>query len=777
MFNRANKTDIIGKTKSKNAKAKQQKPVKKAGVEPQLYLKIGLAVLLFVVTILVGAQRYISAQEQMSVGDVVSEDIVANKRIFYENEEETRLSREELRKNFKPIFDMHTEVKDKAVERVNSVFNALDKIGTSDISSERTYMEFLNSSAVPISRAAFSNLAAFYLYNDYKSKVMKLLDYFYSHGITSKQDLTDRVFKLMNNGVKVMKRSDTEVTEYSVEKGELFFMDELRSSVKSIISQRYALRADKINALNELILRLLDENLFYNDKETDRRLSAALEKVEPVMNIIEKGGVILRKGERVSEQRLELINKLYSGMRMYNIKLFVIDLIFFSIFFVFAILYLDRYFPELFQDYKKYLLIAIEYFFILGFAFVMKYYILPGLLDNEAAENTSIILLVWVPIAAIINTLLLDKKIAGLFSALCSFAAVFIFSASVIELSFLIAASLSVVIITDEISRRNEILFAGLVSGAIMALGVSIIGVINETELRVIAVQVLFALLVGTVQSTLSTGLLSVLEAFLDTATIFRLLELSDLNSPLLREMQMRAPGTYHHSITVSNYVESACGEIGANSLLARVGAYYHDIGKINNPDYYVENKGTMVNKHKNLKPSLSASVIKNHVKNGIELGKVAGLPRAVINFIPEHHGKTTIRYFYNRALQEGGLVDKESYTYPGPVPRSKETAVLMIADSVEAAARSIQKPTADKISDLINDIINDRLKEAQLDRSGLTIGDLAAIKRSLVKSIMIAYHDRMKYPSELEVSGREKESAKLAEEKKNRKEAAEQEK
>ncbi len=252
----------------------------------------------------------------------------------------------------------------------------------------------------------------------------------------------------------------------------------------------------------------------------------------------------------------------------------------------------------------------------------------------------------------------------------------------------------------------------------------------------------------GFLSGILSIGFLPLFENILNSATVFRLMELSDLNSPILKKMLAQAPGTFTHSISVANLAETAAKEIGAYSLLARVGGYYHDIGKIDQPSYFSENQKS-TNKHDDLKPSLSASIIKSHVRMGGEKAKELGLPPEVIRIIYEHHGSSLIKWFYTKAVDaEGsGEVGKEDYCYAGPLPSSKEAAVVMLADAVEAASRSLEKPSSSRIEKLAVEIIMDRFKNGQLKNAPITFKDLEIIKKTFIQILAGYFHSRIEYP------------------------------
>jgi putative nucleotidyltransferase with HDIG domain len=236
------------------------------------------------------------------------------------------------------------------------------------------------------------------------------------------------------------------------------------------------------------------------------------------------------------------------------------------------------------------------------------------------------------------------------------------------------------------------------------------------------------------------------MEQALNVPTRFRLMELSDLNAPMLKRLLTVAPGTYAHSVQVAHLAESAAREVGADPLLARVGAYYHDIGKIEQPEYFVENQSGY-NKHDEINPRLSATVIRSHVKLGVEKARAMRLPDAVVDIIAEHHGNQLIAWFYDRAAREDPQVDPEDFSYPGAPPRGREAAIVMLADTVEAATRVLKRPTMGKLEQNVGELVMDKVQKGQLDRSGLTFRDLGLIRDSFTRILAGHYHSRIEYP------------------------------
>jgi hypothetical protein len=251
------------------------------------------------------------------------------------------------------------------------------------------------------------------------------------------------------------------------------------------------------------------------------------------------------------------------------------------------------------------------------------------------------------------------------------------------------------------------------------------------------------------------TGLLPFIEKLFDVQTDISLLELGDAAHPLLQELVRRAPGTYNHSINVASISEAAAEAIGANGLLCRVGAYFHDIGKMLKPGYFVENQSGNGNRHDSLMPAMSTLVIIAHIKDGADLARQHRLPRSIINFIEQHHGTTLVEYFFNQAAKQSEAnpdaseVDETSFRYPGPKPQTRETGVMMLADASESACRTLTDPAPARIEHLVHEIAMKRLLDGQFDECNLTLRELAIIEDTIVKSLTAVYHGRVKYPSQ----------------------------
>ena len=317
---------------------------------------------------------------------------------------------------------------------------------------------------------------------------------------------------------------------------------------------------------------------------------------------------------------------------------------------------------------------------------------------------------------------------------------------------FSLLSCLSSLAIVRKIEKRLDLVFASLVLSILQIVYMIILLVIFNESFDGLSKLIIGIAINGFLSGILTIGFLPLLETILNTTSVFRLMELSDLNTNFMQQFLVRASGTYNHSMMVAQLAEGACREIGANPLIARVGAYYHDIGKLEHPEYFVENqKG--VNKHNDINPSLSASVIKSHVRIGVEKGHQLHLPQPIIDIIAEHHGNSVISYFYNEASKKDPTLTPEDFAYPGNPPSSRESGVVMLADTVEAACRTLENPSVTRLEKFITTLIAAKVEHNQLDNCDLTFRDLSTIKKCFVQLLAGYYHSRIEYPDQKDPS------------------------
>jgi len=348
------------------------------------------------------------------------------------------------------------------------------------------------------------------------------------------------------------------------------------------------------------------------------------------------------------------------------------------------------------------------------------------------------------------------QELALLLSAAVGMIVVFSVGAGLAEFVILMAACATGVFLVSRIRSRSKLIYVGLTAGLVAMLttvGVSIVDG-HPMGWQLLADAGRFGLM-AVVAGFLMTGLLPFVETTFGVLTDISLLELGDVAHPLLQELVRRAPGTYNHSINVASIAEAAAERIGAHGLLVRVGAYFHDIGKMLKPGYFVENQGQEANRHESLMPAMSTLIIIAHVKDGANLARQHHLPTPIIDFIEQHHGTTLVEFFYQRANEQqqddpdAAEVDESTYRYPGPKPQSKEAGILMLADTVESASRVLVEPTPARIESLVHDLVMKRLLSGELDDSALSLQEVRVIEESLVKSLIAVYHGRVKYPEQ----------------------------
>lgn len=319
-----------------------------------------------------------------------------------------------------------------------------------------------------------------------------------------------------------------------------------------------------------------------------------------------------------------------------------------------------------------------------------------------------------------------------------------------------ILAGTAAIISIAHLRERRHFYTIFLYVSAAYVVGIAGFGITEGISLREFLSSSAFAVANALGCTLVVMFLLPIFESLFGVTTNFTLMELSDLNRPLLRRLVLEAPGTYHHSLMVGNLVEGVAAEVGANGLQARVGAYYHDIGKLAKPEYFFENKGDRDNKHEKLAPSMSALILGSHVKDGIELARREKLPAIVVDAIREHHGTTVMAFFYQKALEYDSRdsVNVDDFRYPGPRPRSKETALIMLADSAEAAVRSLKDPTPPRIRALVQRIFEARMNDGELDECRLTLRDIAVIRETFIQLLTGIFHARVPYPAQELIDG-----------------------
>ena len=500
-----------------------------------------------------------------------------------------------------------------------------------------------------------------------------------------------------------------------------------------------------------LIVEFMKPNIIFDRETTERRQKARQDRVPRNKGIILENERIVDANTRISGDDLQKLYSLSVALDLkameesdvdvalaYLGRLLVIGIIV-SFFFTFLLTYRT----PIFEDWRMVLLIGLVFSIEVGLAYLFT----QNLVLSEY--------LIPITVAAMVLTIMFDARI-GFMGITSIILLVGILIGNNVEFMVTSMFTSSVGIYSVRQLRRRSQLFAAifalLASSALVIVGQ---GLFKGHSWTLMGYDMMNLSIVAVLSPIITYGLIGLLEVSFGITTNLTLIELLDFQHPLLKRLQHEANGTFNHSIVVGNLAEACADAIGANSLLCRVGAYYHDLGKMVRPEYYIENQYAGENRHDTLTPVMSAKIIKNHVTEGLNLAKEYGLPSIVSDFIPMHHGTTRVEYFYRMALKEDQNVDEKQFQYPGPKPNTKETGILMICEAVEAAVRSIKEPDIMKIEDMIDKIINLRVSAGQLSECPLTMDELTRIKGTidgttgLLPVLRGIYHIRIEYPDD----------------------------
>ena len=731
-----------------------------------------IAIVLYAFTLVLVFPSYMQKITIPPIGETVEESLILKRTIKYKNREETDKLINYSKANIRPIFDMPAEIKENTISKIGEVFsfmrNSYENSISNDILIDDIYNEFSSNYNLSINKSVFSNAIISDIDLEYENKVKDTISDFLERGIISRRNLSPETIGLIqNNGIFVYKFHKSIVEEKIVPKNRVHFLEDLRMELGSIIGAKYReLNIFNMNTLSSLINAFLVDNLIYNSDKTQAEIDKVSENIEPVYTTIKAGYPILEKGERITEEKVNLLRYILNdnNFSSFNFSALIGQMFFILLLFISLGYIIFRFRISFYTNFKNYLLFCFEYIFIMTTAYICSNYISNKLIE----EYLPFYIYTFIPMFAILNSLLGAKRgISSIVTICITVLAANMTQAGIFETFSLFIGSIVVSIISKRINNRNGVLLLGFYFGVYLSV-ISLINMFLINDIRFDYMLFVLSFASGLIQAILVMIILPVCEYLLETASIFKLQELADLNNPLLRQLQMNAPGTYHHSINMANLVEIIAEEIGEDGRLACVSAYYHDIGKTENPLYFIENTNREDNIHLKLKPTLSASIVKSHVRFGVEIAKKYKLPKEVIDAIKEHHGTSLIKYFYVEAYKENPNVDISLFTYPGPRPQSKITAILMILDSIEAASRTIEIPTRENLERLIENIVNDKMAQGELNDSGLTLKDIEIIKRISFQKIIVSLHERIKYPELPEENEKDSKNAKPNNEKNN---------
>jgi putative nucleotidyltransferase with HDIG domain len=562
------------------------------------------------------------------------------------------------------------------------------------------------------------------------------------------------------------------VDEVRIDKARVALRQRLDAELKSHVNM--AANAEIVGELvGPWLENRLPETLSYDQMASIEEKAKAVARVQPVM-VEYKAGVaeLAPGGKPLGDNEIQLLQMEYDAWITHLGAREILSRSFATLGMYLALAILCGFYiyhrrPELLTDFREYatLLSAIVAAVSLGWLFSE---------DNFRAEI--IPLLIFGMTAAIAY----EKELALLLSAAIALVLSFALDQGLAQFVILVSSVAAAILLLRRIRSRTKLIYVGAFTGIVVMLTTIGVGTLvgqafgpttrfiswtrqhlapwHDTFFATLLLGAGWSGFCSLLAGILMTGLLPFVERVFDVQTDISLLELGDVQHPLLQELVRRAPGTYNHSINVASIAETAADAIGANGLLVRVGAYFHDIGKMLKPSYFVENQGPEGNRHESLQPAMSTLVIIAHVKDGADLARQHHLPQSIIDFIEQHHGTTLVEYFYRREAErlkhdpDAGDLDETTFRYPGPKPQTKEAGVLMLADVVESASRALIDPTPARIESLVHDLAMKRLLDGQYDECGLTLSELHTIEDSLVKSLTAVYHGRVKYPEHMTV-------------------------
>ena len=495
------------------------------------------------------------------------------------------------------------------------------------------------------------------------------------------------------------------------------------------------------NELLELFFNSLEPNVTFNNELTQKELESKLGNISYTRGIIEQGSRIIAKGEVVEGNKYNILRSLKTeyesqiwAQENYNWILVGYSLLV-ALALLMLLLFMRKYRYKIYENNVKVTFIFFNIIFMV---------LLTTLVVNFNIEYVYVVPLCILPLTL---KAFFDARL-GLFTHVITVLLLGFIVPNSYEYMFLqiIAGCVTILTVSELYKRANLFISVGQIT-LVYILSYFAFTIIQEGNIDDMKIEVFLTFLLGGLATLFVQPLIYVYEKIFGMVSDMSLLELSDTNSKLLKELAEKAPGTFHHSLNVANLAEAAANEINANAMLTRVGALYHDIGKMHNPTYFTENQTTSVNSHDELDPKESAEIIIDHVIKGIEIAKKNNLPDRIIDFIRTHHGTSTVYYFYRKEKEMNENADPDDFRYPGPVPFSKETAILMMCDSVEAASKSIKEPTSVLIDSFVEKIIDRQMEEDQFLNSDITFKEIQMVKKILKRKLKNIYHLRIEYP------------------------------
>ncbi len=714
------------------------------------FIGIGIAILL---TLLLSPSLTLRLKEYKA-GDIATKEIKSTQDLLVEDEKSTQEKRAEAEKSVLSIYDYDPAVLSEFENRVRSTFQTLSasfqKVEKGVDQNALRKRGWDSSLRVPLTQREWQILEKERFNPGIGESALKLIAPLLKKGIVNDKELLDpdaeKGILIRNIQTREERKSFPPFT----------FLDfkEARAKLRSQAASVTPVLGKEISAISlkiaEHFLRL---NLTFNKDETEEKKISAREKINPVYFQVKRGEVILRAGDRVQEEHLLKIKALKKAQERTHLLAILIGMGLLT-FLILASLYQFST-----QNIRKIALSQKDLLFfsttLLGvIAFLKLFQLSIDVLGGEFFSIPSSSYLYLFPIAtgAMLVRIVINSEVAIVFSLLASY-----FAAAMMgnQLFYFIFTFVGSVIGAHKVARceqRSILLRAGITVGGINILMIFSYNLISANPFKMTLLSdLIMGFLGGALASVLVLGIVPIIESLFGYTTDIKLLELANMDHPVLKDLILQAPGTYHHSIIVGSLVEAGAKSIAANPLLARVSAYYHDIGKLKKPLYFIENVGGEENKHDHLTPTMSSLILISHVKDGVEMARENRLGERIGHIIQQHHGTSLISYFYQKAKEkenpEMESVNDNDFRYPGPKPQTKEAGIVMLADSVEAASRALAEPTPSRINNLVKRITNNIFVDGQLEECELTLKDLQKIQESFNRILTAIFHQRIDYP------------------------------
>lgn len=707
---------------------------------------------------------------QIKTGMPAQQDVIAGQRYEWVEENATQNSRELAAKQVLPVYDYQKDlasIRNRVIAEVMD--EARNKIRNSSIltaEDEQILREkFQITLGVVLTDAQYEILRKDGFSDEIEKTLLTLLD-----PLQRRMIVDDKLWISDNsvNGITLRTLFNSQVVKedhlrsfndlISRDEARLFYQDKKTTDLQKHYNLDFV-ELKKIKSALDVLPDFIKSNVTYNSEFTELLKNKARENVQPIKNVREKGEIIIRHGEKYEEWHIRVIEGIRKARLESNTILKFFSLLTVIGFLMMGVLFFaDREILRLRLSRKDYYFLGTQ---LLGFVIMLRFgsFLATHLYDTVSNSSGMITFYYLFPVAAgtMLVRYILNAETSFVFAVLLSvLAGLFLDNSIEITVYYLVSSVMASHLIAQA-ERRSTVFRYGLYLAFLQCVIATAFCVMNKYSTgamldgRTLLTNGLFAFAGGILNAIVVLALSPMMESVFTYTTNFQLMELANMNHPLLREMIVRAPGTYHHSQLVGILAEAGAQAIQANSLLAKVASFYHDIGKMKKPQYFIENqKG--YNPHDHLSPSMSALIIEAHVKEGIEMAKEAKLPKIISDFIPEHQGTKLIGYFYQKAKKlaeenDSSPVEEKDYRYPGPKPQSREAGIVMLADTIEAAVRSMPDKAPQKIEAQVKKHVDHHFTDGQLDECQLTLKDLNLIVDAFVKILVGIYHQRVEYP------------------------------